>query len=505
MEIPMSKTKVVMRREGNLSEVIVVEGSLDPILEKMIQNQLTYTHVSQLRGKDAYSRGSYTPFQSEEVALFAYNPQGHLMFPRGFSVRVFNLFKEAGVEIEVTDIQPPCVNPDRYVVDFSRVFAHLDLRAKQDECLAVISASEGGQVVAPTGFGKSFTFGAICLMYPNARIHVITRRRDVMKRLLRHLTKYIPNVGQVGGGSRTWGRVTVITADSLHVVDHTPGNAADIVLYDEVHEAAAPSYSVELAKYQSARMFGFTATPDGRFDGAHHKLEGLFGPKIFEMAYQEAVSHGLVLPVKVEWIDVRMDKNPCEFKKETAKERHGIWRNVHRNMLIAEKANQFSDDDQVLILVRTLEHAVFLKQELPNFKLCYDKMDSEVYNSLIKKEMLNELDEPIMTSSARDQMSRDFEAGILKKVIATDVWSTGVDFPQLSVLIRADARASEIMDVQAPGRVVRRHDESGKDHGLVIDCMDYFDQAFLRRSQERRKTYIRQGWEQALKRVRGSL
>jgi superfamily II DNA or RNA helicase len=223
------------------------------------------------------------------------------------------------------------------------------------------------------------------------------------------------------------------------------------------------------------------------------------------MSYQEAVAHGLVLPVKVEWIDVRMDKNPCEFKKETAKERHGIWRNVHRNMLIAEKANQFSDDDQVLILVRTLEHAVFLKQELPNFKLCYDKMDSEVYNSLIKKEMLNELDEPIMTSSARDQMSKDFEAGILKKVIATDVWSTGVDFPQLSVLIRADARASEIMDVQAPGRVVRRHDESGKDHGLVIDCMDYFDQAFLRRSQERRKTYIRQGWEQALKRVRGSL
>jgi superfamily II DNA or RNA helicase len=102
-------------------------------------------------------------------------------------------------------------------------------------------------------------------------------------------------------------------------------------------------------------------------------------------------------------------------------------------------------------------------------------------------------------------MSKDFEAGTLKKVIATDVWSTGVDFPQLSVLIRADARASEIMDVQAPGRVVRRHDASGKDHGLVIDCMDYFDGALMRRSIERKRTYTKQGWEQETKRTRGKL
>jgi len=138
--------------------------------------------------------------------------------------------------------------------------------------------------------------------------------------------------------------------------------------------------------------------------------------------------------------------------------------------------------------------------------MCYDKMDGDMHTSLIKKGMLDMEDEPPMTPAARDQMSRDFVAGTLKKVIATDVWSTGVDFPQLSVLIRADARASEIMDIQAPGRVVRRHDASGKAHGLVIDCMDYFDGAFLRRSMERKKTYMKQGWEMPnKKRVRGPI
>ena len=499
----MSQVKISMHRRGNLSEIKSVVGKFPEDLQKEIERQLTYTHVSQVRGQ--YNRsGGYSPFMYEKIELFKYEDDS-MVFPKGFSLRVFNLCNEAGCEVEIID--DPCLlaNPNRYVPDFHKVFEHMDLKAKQDECIAIVSASEGGQVVAPTGFGKSFLFAAICLMYPNAKIHVITRRRDVMKRLLRHLVKYIPSVGQVGGGSKQWGRVTVITADSLHLVEHGPGERADIVLYDEVHEAAAPSYSVELSKYQHARMFGFTATPEGRFDGAHHKLEGLFGPKIFEMTYQEAVSYELVLPVKVEWIDVRIENNPCEFKREVAKERAGIWRNNYRNELIAEKAKEFSDNDQVLILVRTLEHAVFLKQHLSNFKLCYDKMDSEVYAGLVKKGLLDSLDEPIMTPAARDKMSKDFEAGTLKKVIATDVWSTGVDFPQLSVLIRADARASEIMDIQAPGRVVRRHDASGKDHGLVIDCMDYFDPAFHRRSVERKKTYVKQGWEQEAKRAKGSL
>jgi superfamily II DNA or RNA helicase len=496
--------KALMIKSGNLTELKVTEGVFPSEFRENLESQLSYNHVYQLRGKQAYAHGNYTPFTTERVDLYRKDANGDYIFPRGFSSRVAVLCELSGIQLTLNVVTSPYSKANRFEVNFDKVFSKLDLKAKQDECLALISVNEGGIVVAPTGFGKSFLFAAVCLMFPNANIHVITRRRDVMKRLIRHLVKYIPNVGQVGGGSKTWERVTVITADSMHLVDHCPTKEADIVLYDEVHEAAAPSYALELSRYNHARMYGFTATPEGRFDGAHHSLEGLFGPKIFEMTYPEAVEHGLVLPVKVDWIDVRMD-NPCEYKKETAKERAGIWRNKTRNQLIAQKANEFSEEDQVLILVRTLEHAVFLKQELPDFKLCYDKMDTEVYNGLVKKGMLDKLNEPQMTPAARDKMARDFEAGVLKKVIATDVWSTGVDFPQLSVLIRADARASEIMDIQAPGRVVRKHDESGKDKGLVIDCMDYFDQAFMRRSLERRKTYIKQGWEQPVKRARGAL
>jgi superfamily II DNA or RNA helicase len=494
-------TSVRILRQGNLAEMTILSGTISDNLKKELEAQLSYNHVSQVRGGEAYKTGSYVPFITEHIELYAYDASGRLVFPKGFVPRVKKLCEKEGCHVTVLTLHPEFHDPSVYVPDFTRLFARMDLRARQDECVAAITASDGGNIVAPTGFGKSAIICGLALAFNKAKIHVVTRRKDVVGRLVRSLSKLLPDVGQVGGGRREWSRVTVITADSLHLVDHGPGQEPHFLFFDEVHEAAAPTYALELGKYKHTRMYGFSASLESRFDGAHHRLEGLFGPKIFEMSYPEAVALELVLPVKVEWIDVRMN-NPCEFKRETAKERAGIWRNETRNKLIAEKARSFDPEDQVLILVRTLEHAMFLKRELPEFRLCYDKMDSEVYNGLVSKGVIDGATEPAMTSAIRDNMSKQFEAGTLKKVIATDVWSTGVDFPQLSVLIRADARSSEIMDIQAPGRVVRRHDESGKSYGLLVDCRDWFDGSFMGRSRSREKTYIKQGWEPTKKRSR---
>lgn len=99
----------------------------------------------------------------------------------------------------------------------------------------------------------------------------------------------------------------------------------------------------------------------------------------------------------------------------------------------------------------------------------------------------------------KHDMRAQFEAGTLKKVIATDVWSTGVDFEQLNVLVRADDRDSDIVDVQGPGRVSRTYtapDGTRKEFGEVIDCMDTFDANFYRKSTGRRDSYKLLGWEQ---------
>jgi superfamily II DNA or RNA helicase len=99
----------------------------------------------------------------------------------------------------------------------------------------------------------------------------------------------------------------------------------------------------------------------------------------------------------------------------------------------------------------------------------------------------------------KHELREKFEAGTLRRVIATDVWSTGVDFEQLNVLVRADDRDSDIVDVQGPGRVSRIYTSPAgvkKEFGEVIDCMDNFDSTFYRKSMGRRASYKLLGWEQ---------
>ena len=60
------------------------------------------------------------------------------------------------------------------------------------------------------------------------------------------------------------------------------------------------------------------------------------------------------------------------------------------------------------------------------------------------------------------------------------------------MLVRADGRASDILDTQLPGRVTRTNDS--KEYGLVIDCMDEWDDGLLRSSNSRKRNYIKKGW-----------
>lgn len=329
-----------------------------------------------------------------------------------------------------------------------------------------------------------------CVLYPNAKIHVVTRRKDIVAKTCALLTKYIPNVGQVGGGKNYEGdRVTVFTADSLH---HSDGDA-DILLCDEAHELLTPLASRELAKYRYSRNYAFSATTDSRMDNADAKLESLFGTKIFELSYQEAVKLNLVVPIQTHWISIKLDQNPCAGKKDVPKKRWGLWRNAQRNLRIAEKAKEFKDD-QVLILVETVEHAVYLGSLLPDFTLCYADMSSEDLE-MYKRQQLLPLEYEVLSPQGREALRRSFESGQARKVIATDVWSTGVDFVGLQVLIRADARSSDIMDVQAPGRVCRI---GQKDFGILVDCLDEFDPGFALKARGRMRNYKAKGWEQIL-------
>ena len=465
-------------------------------IAELLGSKLTYTHKTYLRGRDAYDyhNGVHTPVQLENRALYAYSHDGKLTTQAGYMPRVARLLKAAGYEPRLCDLSGPRRRPDCYVADYRELTSRMSLRVKQPECLAAMLASAkiglGGIIWAPTGFGKTHLIEAWSLLHPKANIDIVVKPVAVAERIVRQLSRTIPDVGQIGGGQRRRGRVTVTTADSLHLAN----GDVDYVICDEAHQLLTDRLSEQIATtYTESINYGLSATPYSRSDGAHARLEGLFGQLLFRMTYQEAVELGLVVQLRVKWLPVVMDNNPAANRRDTAKKQHGIWRNTYRNKIIADAANTYRPDQQVLILVETVEHAIHLRQQLPDYTLCYATLAPGEFAEYVQKGLLPS-NEPRMIPARREDLRKAFEAGDVKKVIATDVWSTGVDFASLSVLIRADARGSEIMDTQGPGRASRIHD--GKEYGEVIDLIDYFDSSFLGKSKGRFATYDSLGWEQ---------
>lgn len=459
--------------------------------------------MRQLYGAERFDEGNLgRRVELTDYECYFLDHRNRIATTLGFYHRIMKSLKHRGYTVDITDLTPHA-KPQIFEPRWDRLFDPqwgITLKPGQDEFLlkffAQVKRGLPGRVDAPPGYGKSFLIGLIGLMLPKAVIHYASKRAAVMRdRIYPELAGMLPDVGLIGGGMKKGGcRVQGYTFDSLH---HSDGKC-DILIVDECHEAAADDAAEQLAKYDESLNFGFSATHEMRLDNKDMRVEGMFGPVIYKMPYQEAVQHGLVVPIEVRWVDVRMDMDPCEGLEDSVeRKRWGIWRNRYRNRLFAAKARQHLDQ-QILITCETIEHALAMKRELPDFTLVYaakdispDKKRYFRTRKLWPKKGLKR-----MTPERLKKLTRMFERGKLRHVIVTTVWNVGVSMNHLEVLVRVDAGGSPIMDTQIPGRTSRPNAAINKLKGIIYDGRDQFNSGFKRKSGNRRSGYVSNGWKQ---------
>jgi superfamily II DNA or RNA helicase len=476
-------------------------GAIPADVERLLAPTLTYTHRHFLQGADRIGPdGSIRRVEFETRRLYDLSPRYTLLTGFGCLPRLMGLLHAAGHPVRIVDCSPPKPRPKAYTVDwdlFNRKVAEKKWvwRHRQLECICNLTTAYGGIINAPPAFGKTEIIAWLAILFPWAKIAVVTKRADVAKTIVRRLKAYLPNVGFCGGGKRPKGeRVTVYIAKSMTKCD----GDVDFCFYDEAHESCSDWYAEQFTRtFIHSRNFGFTATPDGRADGGSPRLEYMFGPQIFFMPWQEAEAHGMIVPVEVRWLNITLPRDPTAgYTSDVAKKRWGLWRNDPRNAAFGYALTHGHEfDDQALCLVETIDHAVHLRKHLPHYELCYDKMDPGFLEYAKANDLLPEDYEPL-TPKQRDALRSGFEDGRVRRVIATDVWSTGVSFDALAILARLCGRSSEILDDQAPGRVTRTHAPSGKASAIMYDAHDLWNPGAERRSKERYKRYGNKGWTQ---------
>jgi ERCC4-related helicase len=219
---------------------------------------------------------------------------------------------------------------------------------------------------------------------------------------------------------------------------------------------------------------------------------------LLRINYDDAAKHNAVTPIKVLMVNVPPEEGVSyPFRSPVAWARHVYWRNDHRNGIIAKAVAKIPQwlgqtDPQILVMVDKLDHAYELRKKLPDYDIVYASKSDEFHNQLVNRKLAKD-DEIGMDAKLRTQKRKDFEAGTLKKVIATHVWKQGVDFVNLQVFFRADGGMSEVNNIQLPGRLSRRKD--GKEFGLLIDLYDRHDPKAYRRALERKRAYGDMGWD----------
>jgi len=484
--------KVFVRKFGNILELSgggnlpISEEAVARLAPKLSFNKKTYLTPYQRRLLNTTSK-----YQYENIRIFDFDDHKRMCTCAGFLDRITTTLQQNGFQVFYKDVSP-VANERTFKPYVERVDNYFTYRPRQKECLQKILNSTSGIINAPTAFGKGTLMTMVAMALPYAKIVVTTRRISVVETLYDRFSKIFPDVGQIGGGSKFMGdRITIVSGDSLHHMD----GKADLVLVDEVHEYGADSYAAQLSKFEHSRLFGFSASPTGRFDGSDLRIEALFGKEIFKISYKEAADLGMVVPIVVEWQDVVMDFNPVgDCTHDVQKKRLGIWTNDYRNDLIAEKAKSYGNC-QVLILVDTLEHAVNLHSRLPDFTCVYATAEENDLRNYRRKGLIGE-DFPVLNKKKRKELKEQYERGKLRHVIATGVWAVGVDFTHLEVLIRCDGGSSEIASIQVPGRVARINKDISKSVGVMVDFRDQFDTGFAAKARMRYGYYRDMEWEQ---------
>jgi superfamily II DNA or RNA helicase len=470
---------VTLSVKGNLLAVTPV----DPEIEHIVVGAASYQKRSS-GGRSA---------QKFETCYLCSSEDGYMLTFAGLWARLCRAFDKAQFTVATEiNLQKQLV-PDIGQLGETDI-DNLDGREDQVQVMGLVADHPGGFVVdAPTGWGKSYVITQLCQIFPQARIAVVSPGKEVTSMLYRRIKEKIRDVGQVGDGRNYISRITVCTAESLSKLRH---NDWDLLLFDEVHRAGAPATANSISEvFKTAKCVGFSASPTGRSDGSDLVVEALFGPVVYKVNYATAAGRGDIAPIKVKMY--RIEKGaPIMTDFSVVKNRHGLWRNDLRNAFIAKLAGEIPPDDQVLIMCATAEHVLYLRRYLPNFDVIFSDMNPKLLKEVYKGTFghIDGMDSTgSITPGRRGYMRKEFESGNMKRVIATGIWNTGVDFKKLRWLIRADGMASEIQSIQTPGRLSRTSD--GKEYGTLIDFMDVFDPTLLRRSNDRLRRYKKNGWD----------
>jgi superfamily II DNA or RNA helicase/HKD family nuclease len=241
-------------------------------------------------------------------------------------------------------------------------------------------------------------------------------------------------------GRHVFAMVQSLRNEAVERLDPT---AYEVVVIDEVHHAAAPSYRALLEHLQPRELLGLTATPE-RMDG--EDITRWFGHRTaVELRLWEAIDDGYLAPFQYFGVHDDIDLSALEWRR-------GGYRTEDLERIFT------GDDARVMRLLQALDRILLDPGQMRALGFCVS-VDHARY-------MARAFSERGLPSAAvwggtdnseRDSTLRRLEQGDLRCVFSVDVLGEGVDVPSVDTVLLLRPTQSATVLTQQIGRGLREH------------------------------------------------
>jgi len=327
-----------------------------------------------------------------------------------------------------------------------------------------------GSVVLPTGSGKTMV-GLHAMARLGTSALVVCPTLDLMNQWYERITDAFGiETGLLGGGYHEIRPVTVTTYDSAFRHMDRYGNRFGLLVFDEIHHLAAPTY-LQIPELSIAPFrLGLTATyrrPDAR----HAELARRIGSVVYEKRIEdlkgERLSDYEIVRIPVRLSDGEREKYEYHQAVYTKYVREnkvryfaGGWERFIRQSAGKPEARE-------ALLARSEMRRIFLRAEVKFDILesllkrhARDRVLVFTEDNALAYQLSQRYWMPALThltdAKERKSILDRFRSGTFRFLVTSKVLNEGVDVPEANVAVILGGSASPVEHLQRLGRILRK-------------------------------------------------
>ena len=319
-------------------------------------------------------------------------------------------------------------------------------------------------LVAATGTGKTVMaavdYARLHAELPRSRLLFVAHRNEILDQSLATFRYALRNASfgekWIGGSRPHYFEHVFASVQSLSAADlnDLPPNHFDVVIVDEFHHAAAPSYHKLLDHLEPVEMLGLTATPERSDDLS---ILHWFGERIAaELRLWDAVDQQRLSPFMYFGIHDGLDLTQIPWRRGQGYDLEalsGLYTSTDAwARTVLQEVLRLAEDHSTMRALGfcvTVEHAKFMAKH---------------FNRAGVPAVAVWGDSP---RSDRNAALQDLAAGKIRVVFSVDLFNEGIDVPAVDTVMMLRPTESPTLFLQQLGRGLRR--SKGKTFCTVLD------------------------------------